>query len=454
MKRRNISLISAISELKEADYSKEPELNKIYQRLYTGRKQFAEVFEKAIKAVMQISSLDLTMQHETDKIIDISHNVEKANETIFGTSGSEAYSSAQKNNQHEEMSNTIIKVASDSEEVYRKIESCQGELTAIRELSNQTIQDSHQMQNDMNNLSEIINRMNKVISGIDSISSQTNLLAINASIEAARAGESGRGFAVVANEIRELSVETQKLTKDMSNFVSDIKTASSQSVQSASKTSSNLEIMMEKIGTVWELNNMNQQYVSDVSESISSIAAVSEEISSSMAEMENQLKESTDVMKNVGKELQKATEPVVDIEKTLDDTVKQMGTMTDDDFFHLENKEFAGYMNNAISAHQTWLRNLENMVRNRSIIPLQLDSSKCGFGHFYYSLTPGIPAVRPIWDALGDKHKRFHHFGAEAIQALNNDDYAKALHIYNEAEIFSRELISDMKKIIQFSETE
>ena len=51
--------MKAVSELKATDYSKEPELNRIYQRLSNGRKQFAEILEKNINAVMQISSLDL-----------------------------------------------------------------------------------------------------------------------------------------------------------------------------------------------------------------------------------------------------------------------------------------------------------------------------------------------------------------------------------------------------------
>ena len=45
------------------------------------------------------------------------------------------------------------------------------------------------------------------------------------------------------------------------------------------------------------------------------------------------------------------------------------------------NHEFAQYMSNAISSHHTWLGNLKKMVYERAIVPLQLDSSKCGFGH-------------------------------------------------------------------------
>ena len=55
-RNNKVVLMKAISELKDADYSREPELGGIYKRLSKGRKEFAEVFDKNIKAVMQISS--------------------------------------------------------------------------------------------------------------------------------------------------------------------------------------------------------------------------------------------------------------------------------------------------------------------------------------------------------------------------------------------------------------
>ena len=460
---KKANLINAISELREANYSSEPGLDAMYQRLLKGREQFEDALAKNLHAVMHISSLDLTLQKHTEHMMTLAHDV--ADEThIIADAASECSSVAvMVNSQHEELTHTIIEASEETDQVYKKIEAGQQELTEIKQLSEQTIKISEIMQKDMDELMGVINHMNEVIAGINAISSQTNLLALNASIEAARAGEAGKGFAVVADEIRKLAEETQTLTASMGNFVEGIKTASEKSTESATDTINALSTMTEKIGNVWAINDENQKHVSTVNSSISSLAAVSEEISSSMAELESQtdsigeqcraLKENTSQMRSISKDLQEKTAPIADIEKTLDEGAKVMGDMTDDPFYRMQQKEFAKHITTAIGAHENWLANLKAMVDSESILPIQLNASKCGFGHFYYSMTPKNPALKEIWMGLETKHVKFHTYGKDVIDALMKNDNQTAKKLYEEADQYSNDLIGDLKKMKAIAES-
>ena len=417
MRPKKKNLLLSMSELLEEDYGKKyPELEQMYHRLLAGRTQFEEVMANILDSLMQISSLDLSLNH---------------------------YS--------EDLTNTIIEISEESGAVYRRIDESQQELTATRELADNTISASKEMQQDMNQLSEIISQMNTVIDGINAISSQTNLLALNASIEAARAGEAGKGFAVVAEEIRQLADETKKLTASMGHSVADILSASAKSVESVDNTIGSLETVTHKISHVWELNEDNRQHVEKITNNIASLASLSEEISSSIIELESRssdinsqcsvLHEETARLREHGKDIFEIARPLEEIESTLDASAKVMGTMTKDAFYKLEDQNFAGYIEKAITAHRNWLGNLERIVRERTILPLQVNDRKCGFGHFYYAIEPTKPEVLKLWKELGEKHKKFHDY------ALFDSDYGKAERVCQEAGQYSQTLISDLEHI-------
>jgi len=74
----------------------------------------------------------------------------------------------------------------------------------------------------MSSLMAEMQEINRLLADIESVASETNLLAVNASIEAARVGAAGKGFAVVAGEVRTLAVRTATMADEIATIVESI----------------------------------------------------------------------------------------------------------------------------------------------------------------------------------------------------------------------------------------
>lgn len=451
-------LIKALAEFKEADYAKEsPELQDVYKRLCRASEVIEDVFKKNLSAMMQASDMDVKMKYQMNKINAMTASVEDATQIILGAAKSAADVAETVAGQHQQLTSTITEVAADSDGVYRKIEEGQQELTNIKKLSDATIVISKQTESEMDELMSVVGRMNEVIEGINAISSQTNLLALNASIEAARAGEAGKGFAVVADEIRKLAEETQKLTANMGVFVENIRVASDKSAKGATNTVHSLDTMSQKIDAIWGINEENMRGVQQIASNVTSLAGVSQEISSAMQELENQtieiseqceqLSEAASQMGDCVEAVGKAIEPLGQVEEQMELATQGLKDLATDVFFERSEYTYNRYIPGAIMMHQSWVKNVRAMIDAREVLPIQTNGCKCGFGHFYASVEPKKKDALPLWREIGQKHLNLHAIGKDICTAISRQDFDTAERQYKDAEKQSQELIKDMQKV-------
>ena len=182
-----------------------------------------------------------------------------------------------------------------------------------------------------------VEEINSIVRAIEEITTQTNLLSLNASIEAARAGESGRGFAVVAGEIGALAQQSadsaKKISIIISNIVSQVEKSSALSddlsknaIHQINKLADTQRTMETVLSGVEDISTNTDSIYSEVkslmlikdsiSDSVETLsatsqenAAASQETSASATVIEGNmsvLKDSSDDISNVASDLHEA----------------------------------------------------------------------------------------------------------------------------------------------------
>ncbi|MDD2972380.1 MAG: methyl-accepting chemotaxis protein [Lachnospiraceae bacterium] len=124
--------------------------------------------------------------------------------------------------------------------------------------------------------SKAVDKINELTETIMEISSQTSLLALNASIEAARAGEAGRGFAVVATEIGHLANQTSGAIADINAMVEEVHTAVSNMTDCLEETTDFLENTV--LTEYKDFEKVSEQYSNDADVFKTSMEGVNESV--------------------------------------------------------------------------------------------------------------------------------------------------------------------------------
>lgn len=164
----------------------------------------------------------------------------------------------------------------------------------------------------MNELMENTKKMNSIVEMINSITSQTSLLSLNASIEAARAGEAGRGFAVVAGEIQSLAGQTSEATVNITKLINDINSSIQEVFNSTNQMMENNKTQNQAVETMASTFEDIEQCVSNIEEGSSNLEHVVAELVHSNETIVNGINMISSVTQEVSA---RASETLEDTEK-------------------------------------------------------------------------------------------------------------------------------------------
>lgn len=404
-----------------------------------------------VETASSLSSFDVGLAHISNELKEFSVELADLSESNLAIVEETNATMSQVNENIVKTTQTLGELAEESQYLENKNNESNKLLHEVAILKEGLDQDTNELKEKMEQLVELVKGIEDIVESVGAIAGKTNLLALNASIEAARAGEHGKGFAVVADEVRQLADSTKSELASMKEFVGKIYDASEHGNESMERAVSSVDQMSSKIdqvgATVGENIGMLEKVMNSVHEingSMQAIRSATSEVNAAMEQCSNDaehLTGMTQIIKQSANDSVTYARGIAEIDDQISLVSNEMYKGLDEGIAMISNEDFKTIIQKAKAAHMNWIETAEKMVTEMKIKPLQLNSKKCGFGHFYYTIPVKNPGIVSEWEKIEKLHSDFHGKGQFIISAIQNQNQENAQKYLEEIKDLSKELI-------------
>lgn len=196
----------------------------------------------------------------------------------------------------------LLEMSNETKDINESVNEIRNQTTAVQDSSKimndkiKSMQDSSRKMDDgisaiskrIETVNTTVDKVSNIVSVIEEISSETNLLSLNASIEAARAGDAGKGFAVVAQEIRVLSDNTNTELENIKQIISSLVEecrycvqASGTIVEDNAKQNEEIKAVLDEFGSLDEQIQKTAEKADEIEELVTAMIELNDDITKS-----------------------------------------------------------------------------------------------------------------------------------------------------------------------------
>lgn len=283
----------------EADFSvvkeSNDEIGLIIEKMKELTQSLGSIVGKIRNSSDTMSSNSYELNDTSSQTLAANNEISKAVEDVAeGSTGMAASIS--------KINENLLEMSNETKDINESVNEIRNQTVAVQDSSKIMNNKIKSMQNSSQKMDEGISAISKrietvnttvdkvsnIVSVIEEISSETNLLSLNASIEAARAGDAGKGFAVVAQEIRVLSDNTNTELENIKQIISSLVEecrycvqASGTIVEDNAKQKEEIKAVLDEFGSLDEQIQKTAEKADEIEELVTAMIELNDDITKS-----------------------------------------------------------------------------------------------------------------------------------------------------------------------------